>query len=80
MNYKMSASAINFNIIDFSIPYDPGESEKCSGCGRPLNWYGEQSDGIIIHNGWHRMDYAQNSYIYSLCDNCCREHLQNLKT
>jgi hypothetical protein len=73
--FKSSASAINFdktNIVGSE------ESERCSGCGKPLYWHGEQSDNDIICYGWHRMIYAQNSYVENLCNECCQEHLNNI--
>jgi hypothetical protein len=77
-NYKTSASSISLDNIDWSIPVDHGEGQKCSGCGRPLYWYGELSDGVIISSGWHRHLYADNSYIHGLCNKCCQEHLANI--
>jgi hypothetical protein len=50
----------------------------CSKCGKDLYWYGQIHDGIVTNTGWHRMDYAQNSYIRDLCDKCCQKHLKNI--
>ena len=75
---RTSASSMSFDNLNFGGTFVPGESEKCSGCGRPLNWYGEMSDGHIISSGWHRQPYAQNSYVYNLCDKCCQKHLSSM--
>jgi hypothetical protein len=79
MNYNTSASSINLNIkSDIYKKPDHGESIKCSGCGRDLYWYGELQERAFISSGWHRMGYAQGSYDFTLCDNCCREHSKNI--
>jgi hypothetical protein len=51
MDYKTSASAINFNNINIVNSSDVEESKKCSGCGKPLYWHGEQSDNGIVCYG-----------------------------
>ncbi len=77
--YNTSASSMSSeSILNSDNIFDPGKSQKCSSCGRPLYWYGEVSNGVIISIGWHRHLYADNSYIQGLCTKCCQEHLENI--